>query len=427
MSFPSDSFLFPVKLPGKRAAVLALAALLAGVAARAGAPPQEAAAPKPPASAKSVDPLRERAEELYSQSKMAEALPLFEKLVAARPDDKVMQERLGFCLMAVAAGIRDAETARQQRIRARAALLRAQQLGDTSDLLKVILESLPPDGSFSPFSGRKDVNDAMQRGEAAFTRGDFDQALASYHLALVLDPSQYEAALFTGDIYFREKKMDRAGDWYALAIGIDPGRETAYRYWGDALLREGQPEQARAKYLDAIIAEPYTQRSWAGLRNWSEVTHVQLTHPRIDIPASVQPANDSKNIKITLDNTALDNKETSPLWLAYSLERALWRGDKFSKEFPKEKTYRHSLREEASAMHLAAEVARERGKKHLRKVMKDLSVANLLKLDDEELLEAYILFARPDQGIAQDYLAYRKEHRDKLRQYLEEYVAPQPK
>jgi len=37
-------------------------------------------------------------------------------------------------------------------------------------------------------------------------------------------------------------------------------------------------------------------------------------------------------------------------------------------------------------------------------------------------LEAYILLARPDQGIAQDFVAYRTANKDKLRRYVMEFV-----
>jgi hypothetical protein len=52
----------------------------------------------------------------------------------------------------------------------------------------------------------------------------------------------------------------------------------------------------------------------------------------------------------------------------------------------------------------------------------DPSLANLLKLSDAGLLEAYILLARPDEGIAQDHAAYRKANPDKLRRYVVEYI-----
>jgi hypothetical protein len=53
----------------------------------------------------------------------------------------------------------------------------------------------------------------------------------------------------------------------------------------------------------------------------------------------------------------------------------------------------------------------------------DPALAELVRLNDDGLLEAYVLFARADEGIAQDYSAYRKASRDKLRRYLVEYVA----
>ncbi len=392
------------------------------------AEPRAARASQDPASGQGdIDGMRSRAMKLFDENKYIDAIPLLEKVVAAKPDDMVATERLGFCLVGQAATISNSEDRRQMRLRARQVLLRAKELGDTSQLLAVILESVPPDGSSAPFSERKDVEAAMRQGEDAFGKGDLDKALASYRLALMLDPKQYYAALFIGDVYFKQKSMDKAGDWYAIAIQIDPDVETAHRYWGDALLGAGQTDQARSKFIDAVIAEPYSQRTWMGMRNWSVRTHVPLTHPRIDIPASVEPGKKTGDVNITLDKDALENKNTSPIWLAYSLGRAAWRGEKFSKEYPAEKTYRHSLREEADAMHMAAEVAREGADKQFKEAAKDPSVANLLKLDDEGLLEAYILFARADEGIAQDYAGYRKDHRDKLRQYLEEYVAPQPK
>jgi hypothetical protein len=38
------------------------------------------------------------------------------------------------------------------------------------------------------------------------------------------------------------------------------------------------------------------------------------------------------------------------------------------------------------------------------------------------LLESYILIARADTGIRQDYPAYRQNNREKLKRYLSEYV-----
>jgi hypothetical protein len=52
----------------------------------------------------------------------------------------------------------------------------------------------------------------------------------------------------------------------------------------------------------------------------------------------------------------------------------------------------------------------------------DVSLHNLIKLYDAGFLEAYVLYARPDAGIARDYPAYRAANRDKLRRYWLEVV-----
>ena len=51
-----------------------------------------------------------------------------------------------------------------------------------------------------------------------------------------------------------------------------------------------------------------------------------------------------------------------------------------------------------------------------------MQLTKLKKLDEEGLLEAYILLARATQGIAQDHPAYLEQHRDRLRRYVVEYV-----
>ena len=57
----------------------------------------------------------------------------------------------------------------------------------------------------------------------------------------------------------------------------------------------------------------------------------------------------------------------------------------------------------------------------------DPMIERLVRLHDQGLIEAYVLFARVDQGIAEDYPAYRKASRDKLRRYLLDHVsAEQP-
>jgi hypothetical protein len=52
----------------------------------------------------------------------------------------------------------------------------------------------------------------------------------------------------------------------------------------------------------------------------------------------------------------------------------------------------------------------------------DPALASLVKLSDQGLLEAYVLISRPDKGISMDYPAYRDAHREKIRQYITEWI-----
>jgi hypothetical protein len=86
--------------------------------------------------------------------------------------------------------------------------------------------------------------------------------------------------------------------------------------------------------------------------------------------------------------------------------------------------YRHTLTEEVEGLGMVANSALEiqkSGKEQLNPAL-----ATLLKLQQDGLLAAFVLLAKADNGIAQDYPAYLKEHRDQLRKYMEDYVVPKP-
>jgi tetratricopeptide (TPR) repeat protein len=275
---------------------------------------------------------------------------------------------------------------------------------------------IPPDGGEIDFSSNKEAEAAMREGESAFAQGKHDQALAAYQRAMLIEPKLYEAPLFIADVYFLRKQWDKAGEWYAKAIAVDPNRETAYRYWSDALLKEGKMAASRLKAIEAIIAEPYNQRAWVGLVQWAQVNSVNLSHPRIS------PPNQEADAAFVIDPKTLSSEDGSVNWMIYKRERAAWDEKRFAREFPKERAYRHSLLEEAQALRAVAEAASKDLKTGKIKTLEP-ALASLVKLNEDGLLEAYILLARPDEGIAQDYDAYRRTNRDKLKRYLAEYVA----
>jgi tetratricopeptide (TPR) repeat protein len=258
-----------------------LAALMASSALGRLAMAQVAPSPPPESapieSAAKDDPDRKHAVELYNDGKMAQAMPLFEKLCAEYPKDAGLWEGWGVSTLGYSQTLKDPELRKKARARARTFLGKAQELGDNSDLLQVLLPMIPEDGGDITFSPRKEVDAVMQQAEGDFSRGDYDNARGGYLRALLLDPKNYEAALFMGDVYFKQHIYGSAGEWFARAIEIDPNRETAYRYWGDALWAMGKSADAREKYIQAVVAEPYNNnRSWMGLTQWTQHTKTTL-------------------------------------------------------------------------------------------------------------------------------------------------------
>jgi tetratricopeptide (TPR) repeat protein len=131
------------------------------------------------------------------------------------------------------------------------------------------------------------VDETIKAAEADFARGDLDKAREGYLRAFLLDPNNYDAALFIGDVYFKQHTYGSAGEWFSRAVLIDPNRETAYRYWGDALLAMGKGDDARAKFIEAIVADPYNSHSWVGLTNWLQRNKLELNNVRLKDGATV--------------------------------------------------------------------------------------------------------------------------------------------
>lgn len=367
-----------------------------------------------------VQEWKQQASELIKAQKYTEALPILEKLATAEPNNAETQFYLGFALIAKANNTKDDGARKALRLRARAAFIKAKELNINAPVVDALIQGIPPDGSEGKaFSQNAEANRLMNEAEGLFSEGKLEAALSDYQKALQLDPQLYEAALFSGDVYTQRGDFQQAETWYQKAITIDPNRETAYRYSATPLMKQGKFNEARDRYVEAYVSEPYNRFSVAGLTQWAQATNTNLAHPKIDIPTDV--AFDEKgDAKINLDSSALlsGKDDGSFAWIAYGTARADWRKQKFAKTFPQERTYRHSLAEEADALQSVLKIATS------DKKVKSLSpsLAKLKKLNDEGLLEAYILLARADEGISADYRAYLKQNRDKLRRYVVEYI-----
>ena len=360
---------------------------------------------------------RQQAVAFFNQQKHLEALPLFEDLATKNPNDADVQFGLGACLIDHSATLQDEEAAKKERVRAREYLLRAKQLGNTNPLLLNLLDLLPPDGSIRHQENAQ-VDAAIQAGESAFAKRDYDNAIKNYSKAFELDPKNYAAALFIGDSHFAKQDFPKAQEWYDHAIQVNSDIETAYRYEADMLTRAGDMDKARTRSIQAVVAEPYNAVTWRGLAQWAKANHVQLKPVHINTHA-VMTGNGNDGPLITVDPKS--SPDSIAIWILYCATRTKWPKEEFKKQFPQETQYRHSLAEETDALSIAAKFQLNPGVS-LEAIDPDLAL--LKRLGEAGMIEPYILLNAADQGIAQDYVAYRAQHRRQLEDYLSEFVVP---
>jgi tetratricopeptide (TPR) repeat protein len=362
-----------------------------------------------------------RANALYNAGKRIDALPLYEDLAKAHPDEWLYAERLADCLGARAVQATDPAEVKALRTRERDTARRAVELGDPNTFVQ-LMASIDPNAP-NEIAPASPGGAMLQEGEKAFTAGDFPTALARYTAAAQADPNLYVAPLFAGDTAYQQKDLRTAAKWFARAVSVNPNRETAYRYWGDALLHIGNdPDAAKPKFIDAIVAEPYNKLAWKGLQQWAQARKAVLLAPTIDRPAApVVDPNKPNHTTINIDPAATDEKKHpgASAWLMYSMLRASYRSATFQKDFPGERSYRHTLREEDAALAAVVALLKER---KIDAAKLDESLRNLVELSDAGMLDCWILISGADNGIAQDYDAYRQDHRQLLHSYLDRFV-----
>lgn len=367
---------------------------------------------------------RARAFDLFNQGKRAEALPLFDALTAQEPEDSGVLLRFSVCLLGDKSTKGNVPASREVRLRARALVLRAESLGGSKSWARKLLVSLPEDGHEATWSNLVAADEAMKKGEAYFEKKKWAEALGTFRAAHLIDPQSYYAAQFAGDVYFHWGEWEEAVYWFSLATQIDPDVEIAYRYGGDALIKLGRVNQAKEKYIDGVIADPYTSHSREGIENWAKLTHAMLGHPRIAPPNMLPGSGTSASPSAIPDPSNMRNGASS--WSAYEATRAKWKMERFAKEFPGEKVYRRTLVEETDALNQVATAAAHQVSEGL---VDSLSppLSYLIKLNEEGLVESYVLLRRADDEISEDYEKYRDANREKLRRYLNEWYIHQEK
>ena len=393
----------------------------------------------------SFDAERLQADEAYVHGKHPEALPLYEDLCEQDQTIPVFAERHGTLLLEKAEVTQDSKERAELQNQGIAELRRAQKLGDNSPLLVQTLynASKTPVGAAvgAPMgmlpltvgythAGSAAADPLFRQAEQAFSQQNFAAAAPLYEKASEADPQWYVAALNAGDSYFRMKDWKNAGVWFAKAVAIDPNRETAYRYWGDALWASGDKMGSKAKFVDAIVAEPFTGGTWSKLEQWAGATKTPFIVVRVHRPEFTTQEGRLK-VDAALEKETGDGHAS---WLVYQRVRVehgapapgqlMMAGASTANGEFTPNGYVHTLDEEMAALNaMLDDVQKKVAAGTVTEAKMEPGIRAMLELRKNGFLEPFVMLNFHDAGLRHGYPAYRAAHREVLVRYLNTVVA----
>jgi tetratricopeptide (TPR) repeat protein len=365
------------------------------------------------------DPDRQEAMRLYKEHKLGEAAEWWQKVVARYPGDVAAHEALGSSLLIRAAEQSDRKNKIPDRVQAHAELMRAQELGDNSDLCKALLSAVPEDGSEVHYPNQKEANAALARGDAALERLDWDGAVKEYSLAVELSPDNYFTPVGIGLKYARLKQWTEAGKWYALSLRINPDGGAAYGNWVEALVEAGEMKEAREKLVQGLLISDGSYINLP-LNMWLNANHLSLK--KIDIKVPDEYPIGKTGTMIVVNPAWLGKNDGRDAWLMYPRTRRLWKNEKYFNEF-QITSYRHSLAEEVDALsQVVAAFNESLAKGNVKEP--DPALMLLSRFQSEGLLEAFVLLIQHDKEVNAELYRYQTQHRDKLMEFADKYIIP---
>src|ERR1700683_356287 len=109
------------------------------------------------------------------------------------------------------------------------------------------------------------ASDALERGQAAFRRGDWAEAEKSFLAAVREKPASAAAFKWLGMVYTAQKKFDLAEAPFRRACDIDPREELACYYLGRADYALSRYEESRSAFETALRYQPASSRILRGM------------------------------------------------------------------------------------------------------------------------------------------------------------------
>lgn len=358
----------------------------------------------------SIEALTREARKLVDENRYIDALPLLEKIILSYPNNGEMWADFGIAIVSNATTMTDTAERKKEMERGIKALTRAKKLGTTNTRALYFLDQFEDfDGTDNFSNDNPEVEKYLREGEAYFGRADYDAAFKSYEKAYKIDPKNYEAVLFMGDCFYAQKKYKEAESYFIKAIEINPDVETAYRFLGDAYFYQNKDQEALDKFLEAVLIEPYSRMTWDSLRKWAGKTNANYDLIKIVPPGSEEYGS------IKINESLLKAEDGTDKWKLYNETVKDLMANKSATDLE------FTLSDEIKAWRRVADAVRVDMKSGKIKYP-DQSLINLLKLDDKNLIESYILLLRPQDSFLENYVSYRKENRQKMKQFIREFI-----
>ena len=102
-------------------------------------------------------------------------------------------------------------------------------------------------------------------GVALLRKGQVDQAIDHFQMAVKIDPDNADALLNLGDAMFGRGQYDEAIKYYHLALKLVPDSARGHTPLAQALVLEGKTDEAAEQFQQAILLQPANAAAHLGL------------------------------------------------------------------------------------------------------------------------------------------------------------------
>lgn len=209
-------------------------------------------------------------------------------------------------------------------------------------------------------------------------KGMADKALEEAKVLLESNPFEARIHTLLGEVYLEQKKNEEAQEAFLMGVICDRGSAQAWEKLESLLQKKGKKaERFKVKRLAWMAEKDKAKKEEGPVIEGEEELWGELSGEEGPIPLFY--------------NTGKLPQEVTVTWLLYLRNRALWREEgRFQKEFPGEKEYRPSFREEVDCFSVLADAWRLVRAERPEIQNPDLNA--LLEIQEKGLLKGYVLF-----------------------------------